>query len=70
MLQRNPHPYALDVPDIPATVQPGATVDWPRLIAGFEPVADASPASELDAAKSPRKKSAPTAAAAGEESTS
>ena len=40
MLQRNPHPYALDVPDIPATVQPGESVDWHQYVAGFEPVAD------------------------------
>lgn len=40
MLQRNPHPYALDVPDIPATVQPGESVDWHQFIAGFEPVTD------------------------------
>lgn len=37
MLQRNPNPYALDVPAIPATVQGGDTVDWPDPIAGFEP---------------------------------
>lgn len=65
MLQRNPHPYALDVPDIPATVQPGDTVDWPLPIAGFEPVADTPP--EADAPKSARKKAAPTPAPVGEE---
>ncbi len=50
MLQRNPHPYALDVPAIPATVQPGDTVDHPVLIAGFEPV-DTEPE---PAAKTPK----------------
>ncbi len=69
MLQRNPHPYALDVPDIPATVQSGETVNWPRPIAGFEPATGEPPASEPDAAKSLRKKDA-SSAAAGEESTS
>lgn len=66
MLQRNPFPYALDVPDIPATVQPGETVDWQWPIAGFEPVADAPP--EEDAPKSARsKKAAPEPAPVGEE---
>ncbi|MEV8523131.1 hypothetical protein AB0451_03085 [Streptomyces sp. NPDC052000] len=65
MLQRNPNPYALDVPDIPATLQPGETVDWPLPIAGFEPVEDAPP--EADAPKPARKKAAPTSAPVGEE---
>lgn len=66
MLQRNPNPYALDVPDIPATVQPGETVDWPTPIAGFEAVEDA-PSAEAEAPKSARKKAAPSSAPVGEE---
>ncbi|MBX7464971.1 hypothetical protein [Streptomyces sp. NPDC057910] len=61
MLQRNPHPYALDVPDIPATVQPGETVDWDRPIAGFEPVDDSSPAEAEDPKPTRSKKAAPSA---------
>jgi hypothetical protein len=38
MQQRNATDHPLDVPAIPATVQPGDTVDWPVPIAGFEPV--------------------------------
>lgn len=68
MLQRNPYPYALDVPDIPATVQPGDTVDWPHPIAGFEPGEDAPPA-EADAPKTRSKKAAPEPAPTGEEPT-
>lgn len=48
MLQRNPHPYALDVPAIPATVQGGDTVEHPDLIAGFVPVDDPAPEPEPD----------------------
>jgi hypothetical protein len=40
VLQRNPHPYPVDIPAIPTTVQGGATVDWPDPIAGFEPADD------------------------------
>lgn len=66
MLQRNPFTYALDVPDIPATVQPGETVDWHQPIAGFEPVEDTPP--EADAPKTARsKKAAPEPAPVGEE---
>lgn len=69
MLQRSTHEAAVDVPDIPATVQPGDTVDWPHPIAGFEPVEDAPPA-ETDAPKTPRsKKAAPEPAPTGEEPT-
>lgn len=56
MLQRNPHPYALDVPAIPATVQPGDTVDWPDPIAGFEAVPD-GPVPEVEAASAKTSKS-------------
>jgi hypothetical protein len=38
MQQRNATDHPLDVPAIPATVQPGDTVDWPVPIAGFESV--------------------------------
>lgn len=65
MLQRNPHPYALDVPAVPATVQPGETVDWPDLIAGFEPVPDgpslepaATPEAPAKTPKTPAKRTA------------
>jgi hypothetical protein len=48
VLQRNPNPYDVDVPAIPATVPAGGTVDWPTPIAGFEP-ADPDPAEDTDA---------------------
>ncbi len=38
MLQRNATDHPLDVMAIPATVQPGDTVDWPDPIVGFEEV--------------------------------
>ncbi|MEV5944447.1 hypothetical protein [Streptomyces sp. NPDC051994] len=61
MLQRSTHEAAVDVPDIPATVQPGDTVDWPIPIAGFEPVEDEAP-------KTARKKATSAdAASTGEE---
>ena len=66
MLQRNPHPYALLVPDIPAEVQPGESVDWPVPIAGFEPTPAEEPAPP-EPAPSKRKAAAP--AATGEEPT-
>jgi hypothetical protein len=60
MLQRNATDHVLDVPAIPATVQPGDTVDheWP--IVGFEPV-------EPDPEPSPPKTARKAAATAGEE---
>jgi hypothetical protein len=64
--QRNPLPYPVDVPAIPATVQPGEVVTWPHPIAGFEPAADASPA---DPAPTAAKKKAASPAPTGEEST-
>lgn len=68
MLQRSTHDAAVVVPDIPATVEPGETVDWPYPIAGFEPAED-QPAPEPDTpAKTTPKKRA--SSAAGEESTS
>lgn len=60
MLQRSTHEAAVDVPDIPATVQPGETVDWPHPIAGFELVADTPPAKSS-------KKAAPAVVPVGEE---
>ncbi|RLU81130.1 hypothetical protein CTZ27_33365 [Streptomyces griseocarneus] len=39
-LQRSTHEAAVDIPAIPATVQPGVTVDWPDPIAGFVLVDD------------------------------
>lgn len=68
MLQRSTHEAAVDVPDIPATVQPGETVDWPLPIAGFEP-ADEAPPAETEAPKPARKKAAPESAPTGEEPT-
>lgn len=59
MLQRNPHPYALDVPAIPATVQPGDTVDHPDLIAGFEPAEQAEPEPAAKAAKTVKRAAEP-----------
>lgn len=38
MRQRSTHDVPVDVPAIPATVEPGEVVDWPTPIAGFEPV--------------------------------
>lgn len=66
MLQRNPHPYPLDVPAVPATVQPGEAVDWPVPISGFETVSDdlAQPTTS-----SSRKKPAAASAPSGEEPT-
>jgi len=68
VLQRNPHPYALDVPAVPATVQPGDTVDWPDPIAGFEavhdepsPVPDATPEAPARTSKTPVKRPADVA---------
>jgi hypothetical protein len=58
VLQRNPHPYALDVPAIPATVQPGDTVDHPDLIAGFEP-AEPEPEPAAKAAKTVKRAAEP-----------
>lgn len=55
MLQRNPTDHPLDVPDIPATVQPGGVVDWPRPIAGFEP-ADQAPEPDPAAENAPTAK--------------
>jgi len=55
VLQRNSGDHPLDVMAIPATVQPGDTVDWPEPIVGFEPV---------EAEPKPTRK---TAAKAGEE---
>lgn len=64
MLQRSTHSSPVDVPAIPATVQPGETVDWPDPIAGFEPVPDApSPSPE----PAPVKKKAAPSAPVGEE---
>lgn len=51
MLQRNVSDHPLDVPAIPATVQPGDTVDWPVPIAGFEAVP--SPVAKATRSKSP-----------------
>ena len=55
MLQRNSGDHPLDVMAIPATVQPGETVEWPNPIVGFE----------LD--KAEPKATRKTAAKAGEE---
>ncbi|MEE6264873.1 hypothetical protein V2E29_04330 [Streptomyces diastatochromogenes] len=69
MRQRSLHEAPVDVPAIPATVLPGEVVNWPDLIAGFEPVTDEPPDSKPEAsAKSTRsKKSAPAEAPTGEE---
>lgn len=63
MLQRNASDHQLDVPAIPATVQPGDIVDheWP--IVGFVPV---DPEPEPSPPKTARKQAA---ASAGEEQT-
>ena len=66
--QRNAHPYAVDVPAIPATVQPGEVVTWPFPNAGFEPVTDAA-APAADPAPAAPKKKASAAAPTGEEPT-
>lgn len=50
MLQRSTHEAPVDVPAIPATVEPGEVVDWPTPIAGFEPVTDEPAPPEPDAA--------------------
>ncbi|BFP50028.1 hypothetical protein KCMC57_63960 (plasmid) [Kitasatospora sp. CMC57] len=67
MLQRNPHPYALDVPAIPATVQGGDTVEHPVLIAGFVPVDDPGPDPEPEAAAPPKTTKPKRPAAAGDD---
>ncbi|WBP89537.1 hypothetical protein [Kitasatospora cathayae] len=65
-LQRNPGPDPVDVPAIPATVQPGEAVAWHIPIAGFEPVpADPAPAPD----PKPSKKAATAPAPSGEETT-
>lgn len=61
------HEAPVDVPAIPATVQPGEVVDWPDPIAGFEPVEDAPKPDEAPAKTSTRKKAAPAEAPTGEE---
>lgn len=67
MRQRSMHEAPVDIPEIPATVGPGETVDWPHPIAGFEPVTDEpAPAASDDAPKS-RRKAAPAPAPTGEE---
>jgi hypothetical protein len=60
-LQRNPHPFALDVPAIPATVQPGDTVDHPDPIAGFEPVITPDAETEVQATKPTTRKQSTSA---------
>ncbi|MFD0405619.1 hypothetical protein [Kitasatospora sp. NPDC127116] len=63
MLQRSTHDSPVDIPAIPATVQPGETIDWPIPIAGFEPV---PPDPDQQPAKT-SKKAAATPASTGEE---
>jgi hypothetical protein len=50
----------VDVPAVPATVQPGDTVDWPHPIAGFEPVdePEPTPAAEPSTPKSAKRAAA------------
>ncbi|WP_372672579.1 hypothetical protein [Amycolatopsis kentuckyensis] len=38
MRQRNDTPWPVTVPQIPAEVQPGETIDWPDPITGLTPV--------------------------------
>lgn len=65
MRQRSTHEAPVDVPAIPATVEPGGVVDWPIPISGFEQLdaaeAEALPDGEpaADAPKTTRKKAAP-----------
>jgi hypothetical protein len=69
-LQRNPGPDPVDVPAIPATVDPGNTVAWHVPIAGFEPVPDgtvAPPQATDTTPDAPAKTTRARAAAAGEE---
>jgi hypothetical protein len=68
VLQRSTHESPVDVPAIPATVQPGESVDWPAPIAGFEPVPDQAPPPSPEPVPSNRKKAA-SPAASGEEPT-
>ncbi|MFB6568367.1 hypothetical protein [Streptomyces noursei] len=56
MRQRSTHEAPVDVPAIPATVQPGGVVDWPDPIAGFEPVEDQTPPEPETAASKPAPK--------------
>jgi hypothetical protein len=71
--QRNAGDSPVDVPAIPATVQPGEVVLWPHPIAGFEPVPAEPPAPAAKAAPakttpSPAEPAQPAAAgAAGQE---
>jgi hypothetical protein len=72
VLQRSLHEAAVDVPAIPATIQPGDTVDWPIPISGFVQVdaveAEGLPIGDPPApSKTARKKSAPEPAPVGEE---
>lgn len=70
MRQRSTHEAPVDVPDIPATVQPGEIVDWPTPIAGFEPVPDEPTPPEADTStktSTRSKKAAPDPAPVGEE---
>lgn len=68
MLQRSTHESAVDVPAIPATVQPGETVDWPDPISGFEPVPEDAPSPSPEPAASSKRKAA-AVAVSGEEPT-
>jgi hypothetical protein len=63
MLQRSTHDSPVDIPAIPATVQPGEIVDWPIPIAGFEPV----PADQDPQPTKTSRKAAPVQASTSEE---
>lgn len=58
-LQRNPHPYPVDIPAIPASVEPGESVLWPYPIAGFEPVPDDPPTAAPEPTTSKKRAAAP-----------
>ncbi|TQF04760.1 hypothetical protein E6W39_24205 [Kitasatospora acidiphila] len=67
--QRNPGDSPVDVPAIPANVQPGEVVLWHLPIAGFEPVTDTPSPAPAAAADTPPDAPAKTtrARAASEE---
>lgn len=51
MRQCNTSGSPLDIPSIPASVPPGGEVDYPELLAGFEPV-ETEPKSRVSKAAS------------------
>lgn len=65
-LQRSTHESPVDVPAIPATIQPGETVDWPHPISGFALV-EPPPSAPPDEPSQPPKRKLSAQRASAEE---